>query len=1310
MTILKNMEVMMKFVRLFLNSLVLTTLALSMSLQANISPLAFKEIFEHFKPGYELYAPNIGCAALKNGTVDAIRFYNVIPGPQDSQGRRLYIQDKALKNDPFAALAILLFPSPAGQLTAMTSHSQSIGAQLSVQDVATLLNFCAKVRTTVQSFDIRNGQKFHVMGGNEFGSNFNAAIKRLQAAAQNQVDTDFFKNFLSNNRRFSIILPRAKELLSVLCKCIELEERDDRRTLCASNPEHYKNFEKYCEATFYPKYTPEMLLNAFFCLKFGSEEIQTLIQNLDEQIVDHQAMFEAGLIDQGNLEDAAKKSPDQATLDDLWVIQNRDLIDAVIPYARQCKPVNNGLACGYDRTKNQLLENKIYPDCTETTIRHLCNLALYNKQTKNWNLQYVQDKISNMQTLENFNDFYQIQKPEQANSGEAAVRNAWSKVVNNLDDSIRYNQKYLADSNHNDNEVDSGLVNIIRVLNSVFNLGLEQVPVYQNDNQYAQAVTQWATSGLETFFETLAPEKQNISIEIDNVATYTAADNRKDCSATITVQVGQDFKFVMSISSGHAQFDSITTLVQVNQNQISSCVQHHAHTLQHSGEQILLLNAATKDDAKAPLHKLFSKNVIDSAAIINMLKELCPMLTNTQISYTHAALILRNALERFLWQDGQMSCNIQPILRDLFNLKNNEICAVLSQEVKTIASDLWLNCFNNSFNDVSKFFTALEKINLSYSGITKLEISGDVCPNLKQLDLSNTRSLESVTLSGSLNALERVNLSYSGIKTLEISGLCPNLKQLQLDCSENLESIILSGSFNALENIQFSRSRIKKIEISCVCPSVKKLNMSNTQNLESIILSGSFNALEEIDFSDSAIKTIEISGEVFPNLKKLNLDWAKSLESLTFSGSFNALEEISLSQSAIKKIEISENVCPNLKKLNLDWAKSLESLTFSGSFNALEEIRLSDSAIKKIEISGEVFPNLKKLNLDRAKSLESLTFSGSFNALEEISLSQSAIKKIEISENVCPNLKKLNLNYTHSLESLTFSGSFNALEEISLFDSAIKTIEISGEVFPNLKKLKLDCTHNLESLTFSGAFNALEEISLSQSAIKPIEISGEVFPNLKKLKLSWTKSLESITSPGSFNALEEIDLDYSEIKKIEISGEVFPNLKRLMLSWTKSLESLTLLGSFNALEEINLFDSAIKTIEISGEVFPNLKKLKLNCTRSLESLTFSGSFNALEEISLSQSAINEFILDKNAFPKIKTDNPRIKFVDKKKEHDDDQLENEIGKENKHFKFVEIEDAELIEIEETNLVEVEAYEQNNTNNEMADQQINWCNLI
>ncbi|MBS1988506.1 leucine-rich repeat domain-containing protein [Candidatus Dependentiae bacterium] len=1028
---------MMKFVRLFLNSLVLTTLALSMSLQANISPLAFKEIFEHFKPGYELYAPNIGCAALKNGTVDAIRFYNVIPGPQDSQGRRLYIQDKALKNDPFAALAILLFPSPAGQLTAMTSHSQSIGAQLSVQDVATLLNFCAKVRAAV-----KNG-KAHDKTGNEFGKNIRNILKTCSQSCQDQ-DKNYFVNFIENNKQFAPEgYPHSQDLLVSLCKCIELEERDDRRQKkCATYKDQEKfkrHFEKYHEATFYPKYTPEMLLNAFFCLKFGSEEIQTLIQNLDEQLVDHQVMFENGLIDANNLKAAVQKSSDQATLDDLWVIQNRDLIDAVIPYARQCKPVNNGLACGYDRATNQLLENKKYPDCTETTIRHLCNLALYNKQTKHWDVEHALKKISDMQTHDNLEAFYQLQKPEQANSGEAAVRNAWSKVVNNLDANIRYNQKYLAQSNHNDNEVDTGLVNIMRVLNTVFNLGLESEPMYQDDNQYAQAVTEWATTGLKTFFKTLAPEKQNISIEIDNVATYTASDNRKDCSAKVTVQVEQDFNFVMGVEFDHAKFDSITTLaperVQVSQDKTASCAQYHAHTLQHSGEQILLLSAATKNFITTPLHTLFSINVIDSATIITMLKQLHVMLTGNHINYARAALILQNALQRFLWQDLQISSNIQPVLRNLYDLNNDEIRSVLSKEVKTIIGDKWLSdFFNNSFDDASQFFTALEAI----------------------------------------------DLSSSGIKALEISGTCPNLK---------------------------------------------KLNLSNTQNLESVKLSGSLNELEEITLSDSEIKTIEIS------------------------------------------------------------------------------------------------------------------------------------------ENVCPNLKKLNLYNTQNLESVTLSGSLNALKTIDLSKSRIQSLEISGNTRPNLKNLYLYKTQNLESLTLSGSLNALKTIDLGFSGIRTLEISGTC-PNLKKLYLFEIPNLKSVTLSGSLNQLETIDLDCSRIRTLEISGTC-PNLKKLYLSHTPNIESLTLSGSFNALEEITLWGSGVK----------------------------------------------ELVLDKNLFPKLKTYDPRIKFIDKKRKRDEeDNFEEEIGKENKHFKFVEIEDAELIEIKETNLIEVEASERNNTNNEIADQQINWCNLI
>ncbi|MCA9508524.1 MAG: leucine-rich repeat domain-containing protein, partial [Myxococcales bacterium] len=870
----------MNFLKNVFKFLCLTALFVSMQLQANISLLAFKGVFAHFKPGYELYAPNIGAAALNNGTIDAIRFYNVQPGPKDAQERRLYIHDKALKNDPFAELAILLFPSPAGQLTAMTSHSQSIGAQLSVKDIAALLNFCARVRSTINSFEMRNGQKFYFMGGNEFGSNFAKVIKRLQSAEQNQVHIDYYKNLLTNNQQFNRFLPRLKELLCLLCKCIELEERDDRRTLYDTHPENYRNFAKYNEAMFYSKYTSEMLVNAFFCLKFGSENIQELISNLDDQIVDHQVMFENGLLDQLDLKIAADKKTEDITLDDLWVIQNRNLLESVTPYERKSIPVNNGLASAYDRTNKQLLTDKKYADCTETIIRHLCNLALYNKQTKHWKLDHVQ-QIKNRLMLQNFNNFYRIQKPEQANSGEQAIRDAWSKVMNNLNANIRYNKKFLqvGPTHNNDNEVDSGLVNIMRVLKTVFEIELKPEPMHQNDQQYVHAVVQWIEQGLKTFFQTLAPEKQNVSVRIIKVETYTAKDGRKDCFGKIEGKVDGDFKFVINISPSHAQFDSITTLApeisNINPKKVSSATQYHYQKLQHSGEQILLFDAATKNSISTPLLKLFSENVTDSNAIIVMLKQLHQLLESNIITPARAALILRSALQRFLWQDEHMSRNIQPVLKNLYRLNNKNIQEVLAEEVKTIAGDeLLSDCFNLeldhcNLDNLLIFFKNINTINLSNSGIKKLRISGDTCPHLRELDLSDTTKLESLELSGSFNALQIIDLAGSEIKTPKISGdSCPQLKELDLIMTKNLESLELSGSFNALEIIDLYGSEIKTLKISGdTCPQLKELYLSITKKLDFFELSGAFNALEKIDLDGSKINSLTLDRNLFPVLK-----------------------------------------------------------------------------------------------------------------------------------------------------------------------------------------------------------------------------------------------------------------------------------------------------------------------------------------------------------------------------------------------------------------------------------------------------------
>lgn len=108
---------------------------------------------------------------------------------------RIWINDKAPADDPVAALALLLFPSPAGNLTAMTSHPENIGRNLTVHHVAQLLNLCAHIRATIGH-----------MGGNRFGNDARKCLKRLSAAAnkQHQAHPDNrarFENFKKNSDR-----------------------------------------------------------------------------------------------------------------------------------------------------------------------------------------------------------------------------------------------------------------------------------------------------------------------------------------------------------------------------------------------------------------------------------------------------------------------------------------------------------------------------------------------------------------------------------------------------------------------------------------------------------------------------------------------------------------------------------------------------------------------------------------------------------------------------------------------------------------------------------------------------------------------------------------------------------------------------------------------------------------------------------------------------------------------------------------------------------------------------------------------------
>jgi|GEM_PF-5476495 len=937
----------MNKVRLFLSSIIFTVLTLSASLYAGISPLAFNGIFNCFKKPE--FAPNLGCAALQTGVINNIRFCMVNPGKKDAHGNRLWIEDKAPASDPVAALALLLFPSPAGSLTAVTSHPENIGRHLTVEHIAQLLNFCAHVRTAIP-----------YMGGNRFGKNAHKCIERLIAAANKNLEphtknyfTKFFESEVyslttaSMNTLRSLLKhsQQGRELLVTLCKVIELEERTS------------------VNQQFYPKFQAEQLLNAFFCLKFGHEDIPTLLAYLDDSIVDHEVFPEARLIDASNIELINQKQIDNITLDDLWVLQNKHLINPVVPYDTNSKPINNGLASAYDRERD-LLTEQLFPDCTETVIRHLSNLVLYSKNLVSFDLTQAKKQLKDSILWKNLEEFYSLQTPDKANSGEIEIRNSFCKVIGGLENHIRYRKQSTKNSVSNDAEADAGIINILRIINIIYNLQLGSEPVYLNDQQFIKDTIQWTQTGLTKMFQILSPEKKAI-IDIANVSVFKTSKNHEyDCKAIINIKVNKDFKCAIKIWSNHAQFESIDILAPekhvLKQELLKNIAERFKPAFQNGiWESLFLLNEKTKQITQYPFYKLFQNGVNDSTQIIELLDRLLAITQENKISISHSSIILKNCLQMFLWEDDAMVRKIQTTLKKWKDFVKTydfeELTKALQDEVKIIQYDLSCKDSSQSVDDLLSFFSKASTLSLGGKAPEKLEITH-----------------------------------------------AENLVNLNLRSPKNLKHLKLSGYFKSLKSIDLYDSDIEQLEISAHLPNLKTLTISNTTKLTKIVISGMLENITELDLSNSGITHVELSGEKLPNLKSLNLFGTEKLLTLKLINDFVHLSKITLLDSNISKLHIL-GACPNLEILELGFTKNLKLIKLSGVLEKLKEISVSNANVPQIKISSNNCPNLKSLMLMNIDCRLGIELFGNFEKLTRINLSGSSIKELKIFGN-CPNL------------------------------------------------------------------------------------------------------------------------------------------------------------------------------------------------------------------------------------------------------------------------------------------------------------------
>lgn len=830
----------------------------SLNLFAGISPLAFKGIFKNFRPGFEYLAPNIGALALKNGTIEAIRFFNVIPGPNNEKGSRHYIKDRAPKDDPAAALAILLFPSPAGQLSAITNHKDNLGAKLELSDLAFLLDFCAHVRAVVQPQANAQGYMVYAMGGNEFGKSLAKNLFRLKAAAKHQLQREYFSNLIINPPSFLKKLAKAQNLMAYICQRIELEERADRLA------------KKYLEASFYAKGTAEMLLTAFFSMKFGHEDIKHLIKNLSPNFIFTDLPFEQGLITQQDLEQVFYKSSDSLGLDDFWILQNQDLIDAIIPYENQSQPINNGTASAYDRNKDMLL-NDSFADCTESLLRHLLNLVLYSKTHKIFQLENALKLINDPKNRENFAAFYALQGPEDADSGAREIRDSFSKIVNNLPGNIRYNNKFVSESSANDNELDSGLLNIMRVLNTIFDLNLEKEPQYINDDQFAEEVELWVKRALKIVFRKLSPNETKAKIKITDIKPYLAEDDRMDCSGDIKVSVGKDYRFFMSIEEEHAQFNLIKT----------------KKTLAQPKSDLSTFYAWSKQASS--INQLFSMPVNDSQKIIYLLEKLYEKLQSQEISINRAKLILTNALSRFLWSDAEISKRLQGPLKKLFELNEPQLKKIIFEESQGL--------YHLDFLPKSA------------------QIQGELFPKLNYIDLEGMCLGNELELTGNFSNLKNLSIHSSSLKNLKlIDANLPELNKIELFGNQKLNNIKIKNSRAPLEYLSFPEPSLKSLKIlNSKLTGLKNIYLN--ENVAMIKIEGFLPKLENLNLGGRNIKHLKLFGDGFTALKTISLNYCELLKHFEISGTYPLLENIEILSTPLKFLNLNHARLPSFKKL-----------------------------------------------------------------------------------------------------------------------------------------------------------------------------------------------------------------------------------------------------------------------------------------------------------------------------------------------------------------------------------------------------------
>ena len=422
------------------------------------------------------------------------------------------------------------------------------------------------------------------------------------------------------------------------------------------------------------------------------------------------------------------------------------------------------------------------------------------------------------------------------------------------------------------------------------------------------------------------------------------------------------------------------------------------------------------------------------------------------------------------------------------------------------------------------------------------------CTALKTLNLYNCKGITTLDTT-TLTALEELNLTYSGvtvfnsaIDTMDFTENV-NLKNVYLNGLTSFTSFDVSANTLLEEFALTENTNVTSLDFSNNA-NLKKLNLSDVSSLSTLDISAC-TSLESFNVLNTGITTLSVTGSsnltqfwVYNNtrLTNLSLTGATSLTSVKLSaGSNNAtLTSLTLSNNGITSLDVT--YLTQLSTLDVSYCSALETIT--GMSTAITNLNVTGcTALTSLDLTGctalstitglDTCTSLNNLNVSATDGLGidlsmlsgSLTQYTAQNAtMTSIDLSGCAVlATLDVSG--CTNLTTLNVTNCTSLTSIIGLDTLVALENLVATGSGLTNIDAS--LLTNLSTIDVDNMSNLKSLNISNTKVTILDVS--------------TLTELSALEAKKCTALTSLTLTDS-NTFTDLDIsDCTNITEIDVS-------------------------------------------------------------------------------------------------------------------------------------------------------------------------------